>query len=241
MAPRPANGNKHVLIVGQRTRKNMAFENEILMMVKANILDVEIIFSADECRPNFNESEIIYEDAPGRKGYIDKIIRDKAIEERLAQMINTGAYMYLCGTGAMARTALDALDSSLCDRFGEIHGKELLEKMVAENRMVVDIFTSLKQPKMREAINLSELCQCNDFVGVRKGKGKEKRLLLVINATVYDMNKLFSLHPGGDSMLKLYCGMDATKAWNGVKHSETPEVAAMLEMFDTKQHLRNVE
>jgi hypothetical protein len=107
---------------------------------------------------------------------------------------------------------------------------------------VLDIFTSLKQPKMREAVNLSELCQCNDFVGVRKGlKGKEKRLLLVINATVYDMKKLFSLHPGGDSMLKLYCGMDATKAWNAVKHSETPEVAAMLEMFDTKQHLRNVE
>ena len=219
----------------------MAFENEILVMVKANVLDVEIIFSEDECRPNFSESEIIYEDTPGRKGYIDKIIKDKAIEERLARMINSGAYMYLCGNGAMARTALDALDSSLCDRFGEIHGKELLEEMVAENRMVLDIFTSLKQPKMREVVNLSELCQCNDFVGVRKGKGKEKRLLLVINATVYDMNKLFSLHPGGDSMLKLYCGMDATKAWNAVKHSETPEVAAMLEMFDTKQHLRNVE
>ncbi len=90
---------------------------------------------------------------------------------------------------------------------------------------------------MREAINLSKLCQCNDFVGVRKGKGKEKRLLLVINGTVYDMKKLFPLHLGGDSMLKLYCGMDATKAWNAIKHSETPEVAAMLEMFDTKQHL----
>lgn len=136
MAPRPANGNRHLLILGQRTRKNMAFENEILMLVKANILDVEIIFSTDECRPTFSENEIIYENAPGRKGYIDKIIRDKAIEERLAQMITNGAYMYLCGTGAFARTALDALDSALCDRFGEIHGKELLEKMVAENRMV---------------------------------------------------------------------------------------------------------
>lgn len=107
---------------------------------------------------------------------------------------------------------------------------------------MLDIFTSLKQPKMREAINLSDLCQCNDFVAQLKGlKGKEKRLLMVINSTVYDMTKLFALHPGGDSMLKLYCGMDATKAWNAVKHSETPEVAAMLEMFDTKQQLRNVE
>jgi hypothetical protein len=251
----------------------MAFEDEILAMVMANTLDVEIIFSADECRPSFCENEIIYEDAPGRKGYIDKVIREKSVEERIARMIENGAFTYLCGTGALARTALDAIDGSLCSRFGEIHGKELLEKMVAENRLVsltrstyhlvdtffskillmikplvftnneqvLDIFTSLKQPKTREVINLSELCQCNDFVGVRKGKGKEKRLLLVINASVYDMKKLFSLHPGGDSMLKLYCGMDATKAWNAVKHSETPKVAAMLEMFDTKQHLRNVE
>jgi hypothetical protein len=112
-----------LLIVGQRARKNMAFENEILVMVKANILDAEIIFSADECRPNFSESEIIYEDAPGHKGAMDKIIRDKVIKESLAQMIQCGAYMYLCGTGALARTALDAIDSSLCNRFGEIHEK----------------------------------------------------------------------------------------------------------------------
>ena len=252
----------------------MPFENEILAMVMANILDVEIIFSADECKPSFSGNEITYEDIPGRKGYIDKVIRDVAVEERLAKMIENDAFLFLCGTGALARTALDAIDSCLCNRFGEIHGKELLEKMVAENRLVsltclrnplfgtfwlicfrlsdcasrvrpneqvLDIFTSLKQPKTRGTIDFSELCQCNDFVGVRKGKGKEKRLLLVINAGVYDMKKLFSLHPGGDSMLKLYCGMDATKAWNAVKHSETPEVAAMLEMFDTKQHLRNVE
>jgi sulfite reductase alpha subunit-like flavoprotein len=136
MAPRPTNGYKHLLIVGQRTRKNMAFESEIRAMVTANVLDVEIIFSADECRPSFNENEIIYEDAPGRKGYIDKVIRDKSVEERLAMMIENGAFTYLCGTGALARTALDAIEGSLCGRFGEMYGKELLEKMVAENRLV---------------------------------------------------------------------------------------------------------
>ena len=73
--------------------------------------------------------------------------------------------------------------------------------MFTKNEQVLDIFTNLKQPKTREALNLSELCKCNDFVGVRTGKCKEKRLLLVINSSVYDMNKLFSLHPGGDSML----------------------------------------
>lgn len=111
--------------------------------------------------------------------------------------------------------------------------------MVAQNRMVFDIFTSLIQPKTKKPLDLSELCQFNDFAGVRKvDNDKEQRLLMVINASVYDMKNLFRLHPGGDTMLKLYCGMDATKAWDAVKHSNAPEVVAMLEMFDTGESLR---
>lgn len=205
----------------------MAFEDEIITMVKAGILDVEIIFSRDEVEPSFAENEIEYKSSPGRRGYIDKIIKDPgksplivqsechldqqltlifavasifmflffvlhcrlstsnpAMYERLSRMMANGAYFYLCGAGAFAKTAVDALPQ-----------KEL-EGMVAENRMVLDIFTSLVQPKIRDRMELSELCQCNDFVGVRKGG--EKRLLMVINATVYDMRRFFHLHPGGD-------------------------------------------
>lgn len=114
----------------------MAFEDEILSLVKANVLDVEVIFSADACRPIFGGIEVTYQDVPGRLGYIDKIFQDTAFRERLSQMIQDNAVVYLCGTGAFARTALDALDGSLCDKFGESQGKELLEKMVAENRLV---------------------------------------------------------------------------------------------------------
>lgn len=111
----------------------MAFEDEILSLVKANVLDVEVMFSADACRPIFSGVEVTYQDVAGRLGYIDKIFQDN---ERVSKMIQDGSFVYLCGTGALARTALDALDGSLCDRFGESQGKELLEKMVAENRMV---------------------------------------------------------------------------------------------------------
>ena len=136
LAPSLACGNKHLLIIGQRTRKNMAFEDEILSLVKANVLDVEIMFSADACRPIFSGNEVTYQDVPGRLGYVDKLFQDNAFRERVSQMIQDNAFVYLCGTGALARTALDALDSSLCDKFGKSQGKEILEKMVAENRMV---------------------------------------------------------------------------------------------------------
>lgn len=38
-------------------------------------------------------------------------------------------------------------------------------------------------------------------------------------------------------MLKLYCGMDATHAWNAVKHNRDAAVVAMLEMYDTDMNL----
>merc|ERR1712176_1539015 len=55
------------------------------------------------------------------------------------------------------------------------------------------------------------------------------------------MGKLFRLHPGGDVMLKLYCGMDATKAWKAVGHDRAPEAVAMLDIFDTKKVLRSLD
>ena len=175
------------------------------------IMDVEVIFSRDECRPVFSGSEIVYTDAHGRRGYIDKAIEEN--QDRLTRIISEhGAYMYMCGNGAVARTALGSLDKCLSKNLGDKGKKEELEKMVAENRLVFDIFTSLIQPKTRKPLDLSELCQCNDFIGVRRGND-QRRLLMVINASVYDMADLLRLHPGGDVMLKLYLGMDATKAW----------------------------
>lgn len=102
----PESGEKHLLIIGLRSRENMMFEKEILLMVKAGIIDVEIIFSRDECRPSFTGSEILYEAAPGRKGYIDTVIEEN--QERVTRIISkAGAHMYMCGNGAVARTALE--------------------------------------------------------------------------------------------------------------------------------------
>lgn len=97
VSPPPANGEKHLLIIGMRSRENMMFENEILLMVKAGVIDVEIMFSRDECKPTFSENEIVYEDFPGRSGYIDKVILDN--QERMTRIIREhGAYMYVLAT-----------------------------------------------------------------------------------------------------------------------------------------------
>lgn len=214
------------------------FEDEILAMVKAGVMDVEIIFSQDECIPIFGNSEIEYKEAPGRKGHIDKIM--SSLEERLAHMMGEhGAHIYICGVGGMAKMAMERIEKSACNIYGEEQGEMLVEKAVAENRLVFNVFTTLLQPTARTGMDLSELCQCNDFLGVRNGE--EQRLLLVINATVYDMTNFCRDHPGGDGLLKLYCGTDATQAWNAVGHSEAHEVEAVLEMYDAKMTFRNVE
>eukprot|EP00594_Rhizosolenia_setigera_P009402 CAMPEP_0178965684 /NCGR_PEP_ID=MMETSP0789-20121207/16463_1 /TAXON_ID=3005 /ORGANISM="Rhizosolenia setigera, Strain CCMP 1694" /LENGTH=1440 /DNA_ID=CAMNT_0020650785 /DNA_START=28 /DNA_END=4350 /DNA_ORIENTATION=- len=244
MKGRLPNNDKHLLFVAQRTRETMSFEDEIFAMVKAGILDVEIIFSRDECAPDFSGNELVYNFEHGRKGYIDQLIEKKHMQQHLSYLIrDKGAHLYLCGRGAFAKTAVEALDRVLCNMFGKNQGEIELEKMVAEDRLVLDIFTSLNQPTVTDQwIELSELCQCNDFAEVRPlATNKERQLYIVINKEVYDMKKLFLLHPGGDVMLKLYCGMDATKAWKAVGHDKAPEAVAMLEIFDTKKVLRSLD
>ena len=121
-------------------------------------------------------------------------------------------------------------------------GKAKLEKVVAENRMMFNIFTSLSQPNIKANMKLSELCQCSGFLGVWHDKeDSDSPPYRVTNAAVYDIKNLSRLHPGGEARLELYWGMDATKAWEAVKLNKAPEVVAMLEMFDKKMTLRNIE
>lgn len=233
---------KHLLLIQQRSRNTMAFEDEILALIHDGIMDVRVMFSRDDCVPIFEDNKISYKDLPGRSGYIDKLIVEESMQDRISSMIHDhSGYVYVCGRGSLAKTAVDALELCFSNVYGDEAGQIVLERMVAENRLVLDIFTSLSAPPKREFIDFSQLCQCNDFSGVRTDTDeKSKSLYLVINSVVYDMNRLFSLHPGGDIMLKLYCGMDATKAWEAVKHDKAPEVAAMLEMFDAGMTLREI-
>ena len=111
--------------------------------------------------------------------------------------------------------------------------------MVAQDRLVFDIFTSSSKIRVAtKRMSFSELCQYNDFVGIHQRS--KCPLYFSINNTIYNVKKLLRLHPGGETMLKLYCGMDATKAWEGVKHSDSPAVKAMLEMFDTTMVISNI-
>lgn len=99
----------------------MAFEEEIHSLVKAGIMDVEILFSRDECKPDFSGTQLVYIDEPGRKGYINKIIEE--MQHQLAHMIrNEAAHLYICGRGALAKTAVEALEKTLCNVFRNDQG-----------------------------------------------------------------------------------------------------------------------
>lgn len=237
---RPVNGHKHLLIIQMRTRESMPFEDEIFSMVKHGMMDVEIMFSRDECVAEFSENEIVYRSSPGRKGYIDKIIESPKVQERLADMIcNQAAHIYVCGHGGLARTVVGSLHRTFCNLFGERQGRDELEKMMAENRMVLETFTSLKEPSLlKKELTLSELCMCNDFCGDNI-LGENTSLYLAINSSIYDVKEFLLFHPGGSTILKFYCGMDATHAWNAVKHNRDAAVVAMLEIYDTNMNLKH--
>lgn len=239
-APRAANA-RDLLILQMRDRKELDTSSylgaELASLVASGHLQVEIMLSQEDLAPTFSKGgRLSWEPAPGRRGYIDSLIQGP-LRDRLTHLVhNLGAYIYLCGRGGLARTAMGALDSALRNMYGG--DQEIMERMVASDRLSMEIFTSLAPPPTdKPLMEVSELCTCNDFVGLRMAN---PMLLMAIEGEIYDVASFLKLHPGGAAMLQLYVGMDATKAWNAVGHNEAPEVLSMLEMYQTGKRLRNV-
>ncbi len=69
-------------------------------------------------------------------------------------------------------------------------------------------------------------------------KGRDTPLYLAINSSIYDIKDFLLLHPGGSVMLKLYCGVDVTHAWNAVNQNKEAAVVAMLDIYDAKMNLK---
>jgi sulfite reductase (NADPH) flavoprotein alpha-component len=55
---------------------------------------------------------------------------------------------------------------------------------------------------------------------------------MVLNGRVYDLTEFSQLHPGGFKIILGYAGMDATQAYQTVRHHVNPEVDSMLGMYE---------
>jgi sulfite reductase alpha subunit-like flavoprotein len=105
---RVAESNENWLFFGTRTRAELYYQNEWMQMVSDGRLHLRTAFSQ--------------EDTSVSRGYIDAIMLTPEVKEKLWELIEQGAYFYVCGRTGFAKTVMTAMQRIIIEKLGEEKG-----------------------------------------------------------------------------------------------------------------------
>ncbi|KAI1104262.1 hypothetical protein F4804DRAFT_352300 [Jackrogersella minutella] len=98
----------------------------------------------------------------------------------------------------------------------------IINKAFAERRFMLDVFmTPEPLPCNLPTIPLSQLAQ---HTGHRPGS----RMWIGVHGSVYDVTDFCPMHPGGTQIIKSNAGVDCSKSFDNLAHSNNPEVVSLL-------------
>jgi cytochrome b involved in lipid metabolism len=164
------------------------------------------------------------EDTSVSRGYIDAIMLTPEVKEKLWELIEQGAYFYVCGRTGFAKTVMTAMQRIIIEKLGEEKGREFFYRLVGEDRYMQEVFTTYggAQFEQETVYPASEVVLHNN---------PEEGHWFIINGRVYDLSEFAHLHAGGLKIIQSYAGMDATISYKKVQHDVNPEVDSLLGMY----------
>jgi len=225
------------LFLGTRSKEDFFYRDELEKFAAQGQLNVRFAFSRDAVDAKFDSTAGHFIFQPGEKRYIGDEIRREENANVLWDLLRSekdggkGAYFYVCGRTDFANSVMRAIKEILrrystgTEGEGEAEANRILYRLVGEERYMQDIFTTytgsyIDSPK---AYYASEIVLHNNT---------EKGYWMVLNGRIYDLTEFSQLHPGGFKIILGYAGMDATQAYQKVRHHINPEVDSMLGMYE---------
>jgi sulfite reductase alpha subunit-like flavoprotein len=208
------------LFFGTRSRYDLYYQGDFENAIAAGKLELRLAFSQEDSDAVFNNGKLEF--IPAQRQHIDKTMQANA--ETLWNLLQSGAYFYICGRTEFANTVLDTLKAIIAQY--QENPQEALYRLVGEERLMMEIFTTYAgrhYDANKRQYNVSDLILCND---------DSHGYWLAINGRVYDMNEFGHMHPGGLKIIQSYSGMDATFAYEQIEHQNNPEVDSMLGMYE---------
>jgi cytochrome b involved in lipid metabolism len=101
----------------------------------------------------------------------------------------------------------------------------ILDTAFAERRFMIDVFMSPKPlPCNIPTIPLSQL-------SLHTGHRPDSRIHIAVHGSVYDVTDFCPMHPGGTSIIKSNAGVDCTKSFDLLAHTNNPEVSSLLNKY----------
>ena len=233
------NAGENWLFFGTRTRADFYYQQEIEQLAAHGQVQVRMAFSREDVEARFvggdEGGRFVF--APSHRHRIDEEMLHPENARLLWDLLRSRAeggregVFYVCGQTSFAKTVMEAIKTIL-ERFAEgpeesraQAARERLYRLVGQERYLQDIFTTYSGPQteQRQRYDASEVVLHNN---------DEEGYWLIIDGRVYDMSEFAHLHPGGFKIIRAYAGMDATHAYQKVGHHGSPEIAAMLGLYE---------
>ncbi|KAI0119306.1 hypothetical protein F4814DRAFT_458635 [Daldinia grandis] len=224
-------GGKNHLYLGVQSREKFCFEDELREYVNADFMEVHVAFSRDSRGLAYDPHthDLVEKHIPPR--YIDTLIVEQGAP--ISDLVMSkkqgglGGYLYVCGSVAVFDSVMNGIRKAIythCTATME-NVDLIINKAFAERRFMLDVFMTPKPlPCNLPTIPLSQLTQ---HTGHRPGS----RMWIGVHGSVYDVTDFSPMHPGGTQIIKSNAGVDCSKSFDNLAHTNNPEVASLLTKY----------
>ncbi|KAI1658982.1 hypothetical protein F4813DRAFT_395444 [Daldinia decipiens] len=224
-------GGKNHLYLGVQSREKFCFEDELREYVNAGFMEVHVAFSRDSRGLAYDPHthDLVERHIPPR--YIDTLIVEQGAP--ISDLVMSkkqgglGGYLYVCGSVAVFDSVMNGIRKAIythCTATME-NVDLIINKAFAERRFMLDVFMTPKPlPCNLPTIPLSQLAQ---HTGHRPGS----RMWIGVHESVYDVTDFGPMHPGGIQMIKSNAGVDCSKSFDNLAHTNNPEVSSLLTKY----------
>ncbi|KAI1361987.1 cytochrome b5-like Heme/Steroid binding domain-containing protein [Xylaria arbuscula] len=224
-------GGKNYLYLGVQSREKFCFEEELRDYVNAGFMEVHLAFSRDSRGLAYDPYVRGLVERPTPPRHIDILIQEQGAT--ISELVMSkkqgglGGYLYVCGSVAVFDSVMSGVRKAIYTHCTATMEKVdlIVNKAFAERRFMLDVFMTPKPlPCNLPTIPMSQLAL---HTGHRKGS----RMWIGVHGSVYDVTDFCPMHPGGTKIIESNAGVDCTKSFDNLAHTNNPEVASLLTKY----------
>ncbi|KAF2179489.1 hypothetical protein K469DRAFT_641030 [Zopfia rhizophila CBS 207.26] len=222
---------KTILYLGVQSREKFCYEDELRTYVNEGFMEVHTAFSRDSRSLVYDPVTRDLVEKETQPRYIDGLIVEQG--QTICDLVMSkkqggiGGYLYVCGSVGVFDTVMSGIRRAIYNhRTSTMESTDVIVNTAfAERRIMLDVFMTPKPlPCNVPTIPLSELSK-------HTGHRPDSRLWIAVHGKAYDVTDFCDMHPGGTEIVKSNAGVDCSKTFDMLAHTNNPEVSSLLTKY----------
>lgn len=222
---------RNILYLGVQSREKFCYENELREYVGSGQMEVHLAFSRDSRGLVFDPFSRDLVERKITPRYIDALIVEQGAT--VCDMVMSkkqgglGGYLYVCGSVSVFESVMSGIKKAIYNhRTATMESADVIVNTAfAERRFMLDVFMTPKPlPCNLPTIPMSQLA-------LNTGHRPGERMWIGVHGKAYDVTDFCPMHPGGTLIIKSNAGVDCSKSFDNLAHTNNPEVSSLLTKY----------